>query len=59
MERRVLQVLRFRLTYAEPTVFLGYFLHLTCNTHDQTVRSRTNAGLSRMLQTTTVHEATH
>lgn len=37
MERRVLQVLRFRLTYAEPTVFLGYFLHLTCNTHDQTI----------------------
>lgn len=40
MERRVLEVLHFRLTYADPTTFLGYFLHLTCNTHDQTVRGR-------------------
>ncbi|XP_063841107.1 G2/mitotic-specific cyclin-B2-like [Scylla paramamosain] len=37
LERRVLQVLNFNLTYADPTVFLCYFLYLTCNTQDQTV----------------------
>ncbi|MPC44448.1 Cyclin-A2 [Portunus trituberculatus] len=37
LERRVLQVLNFNLTYADPTVFLCYFLYLTCNTEDQTV----------------------
>ncbi|XP_071537654.1 uncharacterized protein [Panulirus ornatus] len=37
LERRVLTLLQFRLTSADPAFFLNYFLHLTCNSHDQLV----------------------
>ncbi|XP_045623465.2 uncharacterized protein [Procambarus clarkii] len=37
LERHVLVVLGFQLTYADPSVFLNYFLYLTCNSNDQMV----------------------
>ncbi|KAG7175535.1 Charged multivesicular body protein 6-like [Homarus americanus] len=33
-ERQVLKVVQFQLTYADPSLFLNYFLFLTCNLHD-------------------------
>ncbi|KAK3890661.1 hypothetical protein Pcinc_005395 [Petrolisthes cinctipes] len=37
LERQVLCVLEFDLTYADPTIFLNYFLHLTCSEDDALV----------------------
>ncbi|KAK4324659.1 hypothetical protein Pmani_004718 [Petrolisthes manimaculis] len=37
LERQVLCVLEFDLTYADPTIFLNYFLHLTCSEEDALV----------------------
>lgn len=37
LERQVLRVLEFDLTYADPTIFLNYFLHLTCSEDDTLV----------------------
>nr|XP_053652128.1 G2/mitotic-specific cyclin-B3-like isoform X2 [Cherax quadricarinatus] len=37
LERQVLVVVNFQVTYADPSIFLNYFLYLTCNSQDQMV----------------------